>query len=95
MFKPWACSKGGFIVEQIESLQARDPRAAELDKLASRREELLEFRGGRFRELMLHGLEWLKREKQRRGENPPVAFVFAVSEGTPSAIRKRRLSYAA
>ena len=32
---------------------------------------------------MLHGLAWLKKEKERLAENPPVEMVFGVGEGQP------------
>lgn len=53
------------------------------DKLAQRRDQLLAMHSGRFRELMLHGLNWLKKEKERLAKDPPVEMVFAVGEGKP------------
>ena len=59
-------------------------------QLAARRDALLDFRDGAFRELMVHGLAWIKQEKQRLAKNPPVEFVFAVSEGEPHDARLHR-----
>ena len=59
-------------------------------QLQQKREELLSQHKGRFRELMLKGLQWIKDEKQRMADNPPVEFVFAVSEGTPHDARLHR-----
>lgn len=53
------------------------------DKLAQQRDELLARYKGRFRDLMLHGLGWLKKEKEKLAENPPVKMVFGVGEGRP------------
>lgn len=53
------------------------------DGLSKQRDELLARHSGRFRELMLHGLAWLKKEKERLAENPPVEMVFGVGEGQP------------
>ncbi|WP_218934429.1 DUF1553 domain-containing protein [Rosistilla ulvae] len=50
-------------------------------KLEERRDSLLAFRVGAFRELMLHGIGWINREKNRLADNPPTEAVFAVSEG--------------
>lgn len=57
--------------------------ASALKPLTAERNALLARHDGRFRELMLHGLDWLKKEKQQLAENPPYEFVFAVSEGSP------------
>jgi len=56
---------------------------APTDDLTKQRDELLGRHSGRFRELMLHGLAWLKKEKERLAENPPVEMVFGVGEGQP------------
>ena len=53
------------------------------EKLKAEREKHLNFRGGKFRELMLHGLDWIKKEKARLGSNPVYDFVFAVSDRQP------------
>lgn len=74
---------------QLESLQSENkgdtPEATTLRdsiaKLKEARQQHLEFKSGRFRELMLHGLNWLRSEKDRLGENPPYEFVFSVREG--------------
>ncbi|MBP87571.1 MAG: hypothetical protein CMJ64_12740 [Planctomycetaceae bacterium] len=80
------------VSEQIDMVQKTetDPVETQLKELKRRREELLGFRGGQFRELMLHGLTWIKKEKQRRAEDPPVEFVFAVSEGKPHDAKLHR-----
>lgn len=62
----------------------------ERKKLESRREELLQRHDGRFRELMLKGLDWIRREKQRMAENPGMEFVFAVAEGLAGDARIHR-----
>ena len=59
-------------------------------KLRKERGKLLARHSGKFRELMLHGLDWVKKEKQRLAKSPPVQFVFAVSEGDPHDARLHR-----
>ncbi|MCA9069618.1 MAG: DUF1553 domain-containing protein, partial [Planctomycetaceae bacterium] len=65
--------------------------SAKLRELTQQREKLLSRHGGKFRELMLHGLNWLKKEKSNLARNPPFEMVFAVSEGKPhdAAIHRR------
>ena len=62
----------------------------EISALEARRQELLGYRGGKFRELMLHGLTWLKEEKKRLGKKPGIELVFAVGEGTPHDAKLHR-----
>ncbi len=54
---------------------------ADIKQLESEREEHLNYRSGAFRELMLHGLNWIRSEKDRLAEDPPYEFVFSVREG--------------
>ncbi|MDG1896534.1 MAG: PSD1 and planctomycete cytochrome C domain-containing protein [Fuerstiella sp.] len=62
-------------VDRINELQQQ------ITGLSVRQQELLKVRGGKFRELMLHGLTWIKNEKLRLAKNPEVELVFAVGEG--------------
>ena len=81
-FRPWlkpTLDEFKSVSVQIES----KPASEKLRKLQTRRHELLGFRGGKFRELLLHGLDWIKKEKLRLAEHPELEYVFAVSEGTP------------
>ena len=55
-----------------------------------RRQELLAAFDAKFRDLMLHGLDWLKQEQKRMAENPPLEMVFAVGEAQPSDARVHR-----
>lgn len=72
---------------QNEKAPAEEKRLSELMK---RRDALLARHSGKFRELMLHGLSWIKKEKQRLADNPPFEFVFAVSEGASRDARLHR-----
>ena len=47
----------------------------------AKREEHLSFRSGKFRELMIYGLQWLRERKDKMGAEPPYQFVFSVREG--------------
>ena len=88
-FRPWlkpTLDEFKSISLQLES----EPAPEELKRLQTRREQLLGFRGGKFRELMLHGLDWIRKEKLRLAENPEQDFVFAVSEGAPHDAKIQR-----
>lgn len=92
-FRPWlkpTLDEFKKIKSQIEKLR-RAGDSPKLQKLIKSREELLTRHGGKFRELMLHGLNWLKKEKTRMARQPPFEMLFAVSEGRPhdSAIHRR------
>ena len=52
-----------------------------ITRLEQEREQHLAFRSGKFRELMLQGLDWIRKEKDRLGKEPPYDFVFSVREG--------------
>ncbi len=75
--------------EKARAAAGDDDRARRAD-LDRRREELLAAHDGKFRELMLHGLDWLKAEKQRLAANPPFPMLYAVSEGQPADARLHR-----
>ena len=88
--RPWlkpALDEYKIVCQQIEEAHRTE---TDLPELETRREELLAFRGGAFRELMLHGLAWIKQEKQRLAKEPPIEFVFAVSEGQPHDAKLHR-----
>ena len=55
-----------------------------IEALENERESHLAFRSGKFRELMLHGLNWIVQEKDKLGKQPPYDFVFSVREGDAS-----------
>ena len=71
-------------VDQISELQRQ------IKVRTARRDTLLKVRGGKFRELMLHGLAWIKNEKLRLAKNPEVELVFAVGEGSSHDARLHR-----
>ena len=88
-FRPWlkpTLDEFKTVSKQLAS----QPPSEKLRKLQVRREQLLSFRNGKFRELMLHGLNWIKNEKLRLAENPEQEFVFAVSEGVPHDAKVHR-----
>lgn len=62
----------------------------EMAALEEKRDELLEFRGGKFRELMKHGLKWVKDEKTRLAKDPGMELIFAVGEGKPGDTKLHR-----
>ena len=92
-FRPWlkpTLDEFRGVTKRIASLDGQTPDSADLQKLEERREELLSRHKGRFRELMLHGLNWIKAEKKQLAENPGIEFLFAVSEGRPHDAKLHR-----
>ncbi len=82
-FRPWLKPTLDAYRDVMKRMDAAKRAGGDLTELEKEREKLLKFRGWKFRELMLRGLEWIKKEKRRLGENPPYEFAFAVSEGRP------------
>ena len=73
---------------ELAELEKSSPDSEEIPALRSAIEELqqqrddhLNFRSGAFRELMIHGLAWIRSEKDQLGKNPPFEFVFSVRDG--------------
>ncbi|MBI1313043.1 DUF1553 domain-containing protein [bacterium] len=98
-FRPWlkpTLDEYATVTKQLAELRGPDEAAAdsestdEIAKLEKRRDELLGRHGGKFRELMLHDLNWVKQEKAQLAEQPTVEFVFAVSEGSPHDAKMHR-----
>ncbi|MBT6153599.1 MAG: DUF1553 domain-containing protein [Planctomycetaceae bacterium] len=89
-FRPWlkpTLDEFKAVSKQLEQASAvKQPTTA----LEEKRNELLARYKGKFRELMLHDLNWIKREKKQLAENPGVEFVFAVSEGSPHDAKRHR-----
>jgi hypothetical protein len=73
--------------KQLEkAVEAGEPTAV----LEEKRAMLLSRYKGKFRELMIHDLNWIKQEKKQLAENPEIEFVFAVSEGSPHDAKRHR-----
>jgi len=100
-FRPWlkpTLDEFQAVSKQIEAADrqaTRSPPAGQRpvpdrQKLESRRDMLLSRHDGRFRDLMLHGLAWIKAQKKQMAENPGMEFVFAVSEGSAHDARIHR-----
>lgn len=88
-FRPWlkpTLSDYEKVCGQMEQATAE----AELAALRKQRDQLLEFRGGKFRELMEHGLQWVKEEKTRVAKDPGVEMIFAVGEGDPRDAKRHK-----
>jgi hypothetical protein len=85
-FRPWlkpTLDEYKQAAKQLKAMQESSDSANEkkIQQLKELQQELLKRHDGRFRELMLHGLTWLRKEKSRLAESPPVEMVFAASEG--------------
>jgi hypothetical protein len=70
------------------AISAAEENGEASEKLQQRREELLAAFDGSYRELMEHGLDWLRDQKQELAKNPPCESVFAVSEGVVADCRE-------
>jgi mono/diheme cytochrome c family protein len=90
-FRPWLKPTLDAFKRNTSQLASARKSGAKTDDLEKQRETLLGYRGGKFRELMLHGLSWVKKEKARMGADPGMEMVFAVGEGKPgdSAVHLR------
>ena len=91
-FRPWlkpTLDEYKRVTKELESLggETKSEQTAALNK---RRDELLGRHKGRFRELMIHGLPWIRRTKQDMAENPPVRFIWGVTEGNPHDAKLHR-----
>lgn len=89
-FRPWLKPT----LEEYKQVAAKIEQAKQagkpFDKLEARRQKLLAMHKGKFRELMLHGLPWLKQEKARLVKQPPVEMLYAVIDGKPHHSRLHR-----
>ena len=85
-FRPWLKPTLTEYKEVTDKLKHSENDAT----LLAQQKKLLEYKGGKFRELMLHGLTWLKAEKKRLGKEPGIELVFAVGEGKPSDTKLHR-----
>ena len=80
-FRPWLKPTLDDFKRVDQQWQAAAANSALRAELGEQRSALLDRHDGKFRELMLHGLEWLRREKTNQARRPPLEMVFAVSEG--------------
>jgi len=87
-FRPWLKPT----LDEFKSVSKKLESASgeERTKHEAQQKELLARYNGRFRELMLKGLAWIRSEKQRIAENPGMEFVFAVAEGKGGNARIHR-----
>ncbi|MFI4875722.1 MAG: DUF1549 and DUF1553 domain-containing protein, partial [Blastopirellula sp. JB062] len=81
--RPWLRPTIREFKEVAGQLKQKDLAPQTRRQLETRREKLLASHDGAFRELLLHGLGWIKKEKDRLADNPPFESVFGVSEGKP------------
>lgn len=86
-FRPWLKPTLDAYRKVTNNLKQAQKEGGDLSKLKAERERHLKFRGGKFRELMLHGLGWIKKEKTRLGREPGVEMLFAVGEVKPTDAR--------
>lgn len=89
-FRPWLKPTLQEYKEVCAQMDELREDGADLTSLENKRQKLLKERGGKFRELMEHGLDWIKKEKTRLAEDPPLEMVFAVGEGKPRDTKLHR-----
>ncbi len=86
-FRPWLKPTLDAYKNLELQIAAARKSGGELSVLEKQCKTLLEVRDGKFRELMQHGLNWIKKEKERLGKDPGMELVFAVSEKTAGDAR--------
>ncbi|MBG89906.1 MAG: hypothetical protein CMO80_23830 [Verrucomicrobiales bacterium] len=86
-FRPWLKPTLTAYKKVTAQIDAAKKKGEDTSKLETERERHLGIRGGKFRELMLHGLKWLQKEKFTLAHRPAYDFVFAVSETKPTDTR--------
>ncbi len=89
-FRPWLKPT----LEEYKQVAAKIKQAEKdnqpTEKLEARRQKLLASHKGKFRELMEHGLPWLKQEKARLVKQPPAEMLYAVIDGKPHHAKLHR-----
>ena len=86
-FRPWLKPTLEAYRGVMGRMKAAESKGENVEELEKEREKHLKFRGGKFRELMIHGLDWIKKEKTRLATNPDYDWVFAVSDRKPVDVR--------
>ena len=89
-FRPWLKPTLEEYKDVTAKIEAAKKSKSPTDKLEQRRQKLLAAHKGKFRELMLHGLPWLKAEKARLVKAPPAEMLYAVIDGKPHHSRLHR-----
>ncbi|MBA2113789.1 DUF1553 domain-containing protein [Bremerella alba] len=82
-FRPWLKPTLQTYKTVSKQLKSTDLDKAKRRELEQRREACLAKYKGAFRELMLHGLGWIKKEKDRLASNPPTESIFGLTEDEP------------
>lgn len=89
-FRPWLKPTLEEYKEVTVKIKEAKKNGDPTNKLEQRRQKLLGSHKGKFRELMLHGLPWLKSEKARMVKEPPAEMLYAVIDGKPHHSRLHR-----
>ncbi len=82
-FRPWLKPTLKEYAEVTAKIKKATKEGQPTKKLEARRKKLLAAHKGKFKELMIHGLPWLKQEKARLVKQPPAEMLFAVIDGKP------------
>lgn len=89
-FRPWLKPTLKEYSEVTKKMKAAKQEGQSIKKLEARRQKLLASHKGKFRELMEHGLPWLKQEKSRLVKQPPAEMLYAVIDGKPHHAKLHR-----
>jgi len=82
-FRPWLKPILKEYAKVAAKIKAAQKKGQPTEKLEAQRQKLLALHKGKFRELMEHGLPWLKQEKAKMVKQPPAEMLYAVIDGKP------------
>jgi len=89
-FRPWLKPTLKEYKEVAAKIKQAKKNGQPIEKLEARRQKLLTTHKGKFRELMIHGLPWLKQEKVKLVKQPPAEMLYAVIDGKPHHAKLHR-----
>lgn len=89
-FRPWLKPTLKEYKEVAAKIKQAEQDGQPIEKLEARRQKLLATHKGKFRELMIHGLPWLKQEKVKLVKQPPAEMLYAVIDGKPHHAKLHR-----
>ncbi|MCA9014938.1 MAG: DUF1549 domain-containing protein, partial [Planctomycetaceae bacterium] len=89
-FRPWLKPTLDEYKQVAAQIKQAKKEGHSIEKLEARRQKLLASHKGKFRELMEHGLPWLKQEKARLVKQPPAEMLYAVIDGKPHHAKLHR-----
>ncbi len=89
-FRPWLKPTLKEYAAVTKKMKVAKKEGQSTEKLEAQRQKLLASYKGKFRELMEHGLPWLKQEKAKLVKQPPAKMLYAVIDGKPHHAKLHR-----